>query len=105
MTDEVRVLFFGAGASRAAPALRPLFKDIRAAIALRLGVPPDLLARTAPEALLSRLQDAGVPSDEILGVALAGGQPNALHRIATDVLAAGGSVWTTNIEDLIERAA
>lgn len=100
-------LFFGAGASVAWPAELPLFAAIRDALAQRLGLDRDskLLHAMAPEVLLDQLQRAEVPVQTVLREILSGGQPNALHNAAVYLLAAGGSVWTTNLDDLIERAA
>lgn len=101
-------LILGAGASLAAPAGRPSFLAIRQALADRLDV--DLgddgwRARMAPEALLSRLVAAGVDVERELRAMLSGGEPNALHFIAAEVLRRGGAVWTTNFDELVEDAA
>lgn len=97
----------GAGASWAAPAGRPLFGPIAAALFDGIGVAVDHDRRwlMAPEALLSRLADRGVDIDAELRSALGGGAPNALHYVAAGVLERGGSVWTTNFDELVEDAA
>lgn len=101
-------LVYGAGASLAAPAGRPLFFPLRDALFARLGVDLDareLSWRIAPEALLSRLADAGIDVDHELRSMLGGGRPNALHAVAVEVLRGGDPVWTTNFDELIETAA
>jgi len=101
------VLVCGAGASLAAPARRPLFDWIREALTapLQLGIDDDAWKRLAPEALLSRLNLAGIDIDRELRQMLRGGSPNALHAMAAEVLHRGGAVWTTNFDELIEMAA
>jgi tetratricopeptide (TPR) repeat protein len=100
-------LVLGAGASLAAPACRPLFDGIRKALGDRLEVDlgADWMRRMAPEALLSRLVSAGIDIDAELRALLSGGEPNALHAVAAEVLRRGDSVWTTNFDELIETAA
>jgi len=100
-------LIYGAGASLAAPACRPLFFAIRTALAAQLDVEltEAWADHMAPEALLSRLAGAGVDVDGELRRMLAGGRPNALHAVAAAVLARGDAVWTTNFDELIEAAA
>jgi len=104
----VHALVYGAGASLAAPAGRPLFFPLRDALFAQLGVALDaeeLAWRMAPEALLSRLAGAGVDVDRELRSMLGGGRPNALHVVAVEVLRRGDPVWTTNFDELIETAA
>lgn len=101
-------LVYGAGASLAAPAGRPLFFALRDALFAQLGVALDaeeLAWRMAPEALLSRLAGAGIDVDRELRSMLGGGRPNALHLVAVEVLRQGDPVWTTNFDELIETAA
>jgi tetratricopeptide (TPR) repeat protein len=107
MGTRRHVLVLGAGASLAAPAERPLFAWLRAALIARLNVGIDAAAwaQMAPEALLSRLASAGVDVDQELRRMLAGGAPNAVHAMAAEVLRRGGTVWTTNLDELIEAAA
>jgi hypothetical protein len=104
-------MVLGAGASLAAPAGRPLFAWLRAALVEHLELPPgaalgnDRFAYLAPEALLSRLAARRIDIDAELRTLLAGGAPNALHFAAAELLAAGGAVWTTNFDELVEDAA
>ena len=60
-----------------------------------------------PEVLLKELADAGYRLEQGLARAVAGTPgtgPNAVHRLAADVLRAGGQVWTTNWDTWVERA-
>lgn len=100
-------MVLGAGASLASPASRPLFHAVRDALLAPLDLDLDERARQrfAPEALLSRLHVAGIDTDRELRRMLGGGSPNALHSTATEVLARGQAVWTTNFDELIEAAA
>jgi hypothetical protein len=102
-----RVLILGAGASLARPAERPLFDAIRRTLLepLYVGLDPVRWRYLAPEALLSRLQAAGLDIDRELRQMLVGGHPNAIHRMCAAVLATGSSIWTTNLDELIETAA
>ncbi len=101
------VLVLGAGASLARPAGRPLFDAIRRALLepLQVGLDPARLSQLAPEALLSRLQSAGLDIDSELRQILSGGHPNALHVMAAELLRSGSAIWTTNLDELIETAA
>jgi|GEM_PF-6129875 hypothetical protein len=107
VTAGTTVLVFGAGASLAAPAGRPLFGWIRAA--LLKPVDAEIAGRhaehLAPEALLSRLANSGIDIDRELRQMLSGGAPNALHLVAAETLRRGWPVWTTNFDELTEDAA
>lgn len=111
------VLFLGAGASLPTPAGGPLFAEVRDACAERVGVrtanwPADdarrkLLDHVIPEVFLKVLADAGYRFEAALARAVAGtpgSGPNAVHDFAARLLAAGGTVWTTNWDDWIEDA-
>jgi tetratricopeptide (TPR) repeat protein len=101
-------LVYGAGASLAAPADRPLFFALRQALFDQLDVDlgdTELSRRMAPEALLSRLAAAGIDINGELRGMLGGGAPNALHVVAVEVLQRGDAVWTTNFDELVETAA
>lgn len=114
------VLFLGAGASLPRPAGGPLFREVRDACAKRAGVDPyrwygrrrherrlRLLDHVIPEVFLKELADAGYRLEEGLARAVAGTPgtgPNAVHRLAADVLRAGGQVWTTNWDTWVEEA-
>jgi tetratricopeptide (TPR) repeat protein len=115
-SDDV-VLVLGAGASLPAPAGGPLFAEVRDACAERVGVrtadwPRDdprraLLDHVIPEVFLKLLADADYRFDAALAAAVAGTPgtgPNAVHELAARVLAAGGTVWTTNWDRWIEDA-
>lgn len=119
LSDDI-VLFLGAGASLPRPAGGPLFAPLRDACAKRAGadprglydradVPPALLLleHVIPEVFLKEFSDAGYELREPLIRAVAGSpgvDPNAVHRLAADAMAAGGRVWTTNWDTWIERA-
>jgi hypothetical protein len=107
MGIDRHALVLGAGASLAAPAERPLFAWLRAALIAPLNVEIDAeaWAQMAPEALLSRLASAGIDVDHELRRMLAGGMPNAVHAMAAEILRRGEAVWTTNFDELIESAA
>lgn len=107
MTGGRHALILGAGASLAAPSGRPLFAAIRSALTqpLDLSISDDQWSRMAPEVLLSRLSAAGIDIDAELRAMLGGGEPNAVHWLAVEVLRHGGAVWTTNFDELIEVAA
>src|ERR1044072_6933299 len=72
---------------------------------LQLDVEAAAWTRMAPEALLSRLANAGIDIDLELRRMLRGGSPNALHAMAAELLSQGGTVWTTNFDELVEAAA
>jgi len=123
-------LFLGAGASLAPPTNLPLFAHIRRAIAAALGIEPDQpltrreqyggspapggpartvdgrLQRLAPEALFHSLQIPGVTRlEQELSDALMRATPNGIHSIAAELARMGGLIWTTNVDDCVERAA
>lgn len=104
-------MVLGAGASLAAPAARPLFAWLRAALVDHLALPTgsafdaQRFSYLAPEALLSRLAQRGIDIDAELLHLLAGGAPNAVHFVAAEALAAGNTIWTTNFDELVEQAA
>jgi tetratricopeptide (TPR) repeat protein len=91
----------------ALPAGRPLFDAIRRALLepLDVGLDQALWRQLAPEALLSRLQAVGLDIDSELRQMLGGGEPNALHYMAAEMLRAGSAIWTTNLDELVEGAA
>jgi hypothetical protein len=110
-------LFLGAGISLPMPAGGPLFAEVRTACAVHAGLRVDkwheddprrlLLDYVVPEVFLKTLNDAGVQLAGPLARAVTGRvgrAPNAVHRAAAEVLADGGTVWTTNWDDFIERA-
>ncbi len=100
-------LVFGAGASWASPAARPMFAAVQRSLFSSLGLSIDgQRARLmAPEALLSRLAGRGVDINSHLRTMLTGGQPNALHFAAAEALRCSHPVWTPNFDELIEEAA
>jgi hypothetical protein len=111
-------MFLGAGASVPAPSGMPTFQMLSAAvlesIGWRLSSDGELWARPpypefswpamAPEVLFGALSQFGVQFAEAIAQTLRGTAPNAVHDIAARVLARGGLVWTTNIDDGIEHA-
>jgi hypothetical protein len=58
----------------------------------------------APKVLFGTLREFGIEFVQELAGRLGSGQPNAAHRVAAKVLAAGGLVWTTNVDRAIEGA-
>ena len=114
------LLFLGAGASVASPTRRPLFLALAAGVLRALGWRPGELegqkawihSRYPPfsdpdlsaEVLFGALRRFGVPfTDQLAGV-FADADPNAVHQVAASALAAGGCVWTTNVDTAIEAA-
>ncbi len=73
--------------------------------ALDIAIDPQLGDRAAPEALLQRFAASGVDVERLINELLAGGEPNASHFVAAEILAGGGTVSTTNLDALIEVAA
>lgn len=111
------VLFLGAGVSLPHPAGGPMFAEVRNACADLAGVTISddelksrrklLLDSVIPEVFLKLFADAGYRLEEPLVRAVAGTPgtgPNAVHRLAARILAAGGAVWTTNWDCWIEQA-
>lgn len=102
---ESLVLFLGAGASLAAPANLPLFAQIRHFLFKGLEIDEDkFLEFVAPESLLFYMNISGVPVVRILQDILGVGKPNAIHKAVANALTTGASVWTTNVDELIEEA-
>lgn len=114
------LLFLGAGASVASPTRRPLFLALAAGVLRALGWRPGELegqkawihSRYPPfsdpdlsaEVLFGALRRFGVQfTDQLAGV-FADADPNAVHQVAASALAAGGCVWTTNVDTAIEAA-
>src|SRR4051812_32299822 len=94
-----------------------MFAEVRDACAERVGVATaswpshdprrSLLNHVIPEVFLKVLADAGYRLEEALTQAVAGTPgtgPNAVHRLAARILIGGGTVWTTNWDDWIEKA-
>ena len=116
-TPALPTLFLGAGVSLPLPAGAPLFGEVRTACAVRAGLRVDrwsdndkrrrLLEYVVPEVFLKTLNDSGVDLARPLARAVSAGPhqaPNAVHIAVARVLAHGGTVWTTNWDDFIERA-
>jgi hypothetical protein len=114
------VLFLGAGASVAGPTRLPTFDVLAAAVLRGLGWdepgdgrdgrwthpsypsfrPPSL----APEVLFGTLRIFDIEFADKVAAALTADEPNAVHCVAAEVLARGGTVWTTNIDSAVELA-
>jgi hypothetical protein len=58
----------------------------------------------SPEVLFGVFQTAGATFADQVAAELLAGEPNATHHVAAQVLAAGGCIWTTNVDVLVERA-
>ena len=105
---------FVAGASVAVPAGLPLFEVLRDDLTQRLGVikalrkhdePTEALRSLAPETFMRCLYDGGLDLENWLTSTLEQGEPNAVHAVLAAALEDGDTVWTVNVDELIERAA
>jgi tetratricopeptide (TPR) repeat protein len=86
----------------------PLFGHLRQALLEALSVQnasTQLATHLAPESLLYFLNEYGVPVAEVLREVLSGGDPNAVHYTIANALESGIGVWTTNADELVEKAA
>lgn len=112
------LLFLGAGASAPPPTSLPTFPALSAAILESIGwrqaAPHCWEHRSYPsftqpempsEVLFGVLNRFGVKFTEELASALHATHPNAIHEVAARVLAAGGIVWTTNVDGAVELAS
>ena len=107
-TAMVRLFVVEAGASAAAPAQLPVFALLRAFLIKRLRLADGAVApagELAPERFMQSIFDGGLPLEAWLTQTLGVGEPNAVHHVLAAALAAGDSVWTVNVDELIERAA
>jgi len=103
----------GAGASVAAPGNLPLFEGIRQKLISDLGLDhvaqapgADITAKhLAPETFMRCIFEGGLPLEEWLTSTLSRGEPNAVHAVLAGAIEDGHSVWTVNVDELIERAA
>lgn len=103
----MRTFLVGAGASAAAPARLPVFAVLRAYIIRRLDLAESAVeaaSELAPERFMQSVSDGGLPLEAWLTETLSGGEPNAVHRILRKAIAGGDTVWTLNVDELIERA-
>lgn len=113
-------LFLGSGASRPSPSNLPTFGEMRTewvevisrvitrlvdayrqeGLKKRIGeTPPEALLQIIDQVLSGRLT-------ETLRRTLDGSAvPNIVHEVAAKLISRGGTVWTTNFDLLIERAA
>jgi hypothetical protein len=122
------LLVLGAGASMGPPAELPAFVPVRDAILRALGWlrvpggyerPTPLGGRMWPPLTSHRLLDRDAPAEVVFGTLARFGVPfaqqladvlsnadryNAVHLIAARVLASGGTVWTPNVDRLVELA-
>jgi tetratricopeptide (TPR) repeat protein len=99
----------GAGASVAPPASLPLFAAIRRSLIGQLGVTQqravEVAETLAPETFMRCLHDGKLPLQEWLTETLDRGDPNAIHQVLAAYLRGGATVWTVNVDELIEVAA
>ncbi len=114
------LLFLGAGASVPPPSRIPAFQALSAGVLSAVGwtrtdsqsgwiwthrlYPPFPSPAVAPEVLFGSLHSSGIAFASQIAKLLEGASPNAAHWVATAVLKAGGSVWTTNVDRGIEDA-
>lgn len=104
----MRLFMVGAGASAAAPAQLPVFILLRAFLIKRLSLLDSAVApaaELAPERFMQSIFDGGLPLETWLTQTLSAGEPNAVHHVLATALADGDTVWTVNVDELIERAA
>ena len=109
-----RTFVVGAGASVAVPARLPLFDVLRDDLTQMLGVmkalkkydePTEALRSLAPETFMRCLYEGGLDLESWLTRTLDQGEPNAVHAVLAAALEDGDTVWTVNVDELIERAA
>lgn len=122
MTAQITdwLLFLGAGASVAPPTRMPLFKALATGVLRSTGwspatqdgreiwihpvFPPLGDLDVSAEVLFGGLRRFGFEFAEELARLFQSPAPNAVHVVASQVLAAGGCVWTTNVDEAIEEA-
>lgn len=102
-----RVFLVGAGASVAVPAELPTFDRIHAELMAQLGFSAGTpaAAELAPEVFMRVLFEGLLPLEQWLAEQLGRGSPNALHWALATALRGGATVWTVNVDELIEDAA
>jgi hypothetical protein len=108
MLQMSRVFVVGAGASLAPPAGLPLFGSLRNFLIRRIRLRQDAARAAedlAPETFMRCLHEGELPLEQWLTETLRQGEPNAVHTILATALAAGDTVWTVNVDELIEKAA
>lgn len=91
----------------AAPAQLPLFRELRNALLDALDVGDDVAAvasQLAPETFMRALNDGGLALSAWLTAALSSTEPNALHHVLAEAWRRGDTIWTVNIDELIEIA-
>jgi len=97
----------------APPASLPLFAAIRRSLIGQLGLAqaarwPGAVAvaeTLAPETFMRCIYDGKLPLQEWLTETLDRGEPNAVHHVLAACLRGGATVWTVNVDELIEAAA
>ena len=107
MTTKILFLV-GAGASYEWPASLPLFDELREAVVRDLAIPSELVTEAsglAPETFSYCLEQGGLQVSAWLTETLGDGQPNFVHHVLANAIATGATVWTTNVDQLVERAA
>ncbi len=107
MGERRRVYIVGAGASVALPAGLPLFDRLRRELLDSLGLDGDIAdqaSRLAPETFMRALHDGGLPLSAWLTNTLGVGEPNAVHVALAEAHRRGATIWTVNIDELIETA-
>ena len=103
-----RVFIVGAGASAAAPAQLPVFGVLREWLLQRLGVPgatAPAARELAPERFMQAVSDGMLPLSDWLSATLSQGSPNAVHHVLRTCLDSGDTVWTLNVDELIEQVS
>ena len=109
---ERMTFIVGAGASAAPPANLPLFAELRKCLVRSVGLEgevtqgiADALTALAPETFMQAIFEGGLPLESWISETLGRGEPNAVHVVLAESLRLGATVWTVNVDELIEKAA
>ena len=102
----------GAGASVAPPSNLPLFAELRKCLVRSVGLErgvtrevADALTALAPETFMRAIFEGGLPLESWISETLGRGEPNAVHAVLAESLSLGATIWTVNVDELIEKAA
>jgi hypothetical protein len=102
----------GAGASAAPPANLPLFAELRKCLVRSVGLEAEAtqeianaLTALAPETFMQAIFEGGLPLESWISETLGRGEANAVHAVLAESLRLGATVWTVNVDELIEKAA
>jgi tetratricopeptide (TPR) repeat protein len=103
-----QVFIVGAGGSAAQPADLPPFDRLRRSLLDGVGVEASIATTAkslAPETFMRALYEGRLPLEQWLTQVLSRGSPNAVHTSLATAISDGATVWTVNIDELIEEAA